>query len=123
MLDPMPSSSLQGRCILVVEDDFVLAEDIRDELEDLGAEVLGPVARVGAALDLLSAEGQPDAAILDINLAGEMVFPVADRLMSRGVPFVFVTGYSHAALPRAYAQIGCVEKPVNMQMLVTALLK
>lgn len=117
MLDPQSSSLLQGRRILIVEDDYLLAEDLRVELKHMGAEVLGPVARVGPALDLLSDGCRPDAAALDVNLGGELVYPVADLLLRRGVPFVFLTGYDRSSLPPAYAHVGCYEKPVDVHRL------
>ena len=121
MFDPMPPPLLQGRCILVVEDDYLLAEDIRGELEHQGAGVLGPAPRVAAALALLSTGPKPDHAILDINLAGELVYPVADVLLRRGVPFVFLTGYDRSVLPTDYSHIVCCEKPFNPRTLLQSL--
>lgn len=77
----------------MVEDDYVTAEDMKAELEGLGAEVLGPVPDLAGALDQLASRPAPDDAILDINLGGEMVFPLADLLRERHIPFVFATGY------------------------------
>jgi DNA-binding response OmpR family regulator len=71
--------------ILVVEDEYLLADELALELEERGAVVLGPVPTVARALDLLTAEAALDGAILDVNLAGEPAFPVADRLFSRRV--------------------------------------
>ena len=116
-------SSLIGRRILVVEDDFVLADDLHDELKAQGVEVLGPVATVTAALRLLRDGALPDQAILDVNLGGEMVFPVADALRGRGVPFVFITEYDHVDLPQAYAGVTCCEKPTDMPSLLRTLLE
>lgn len=112
---------LDGRRILVVEDDFVVAEDIQSELEQQGAVVLGPAASVGAALRLLHEGPRPDRAVLDVNLGGEMVFPVAEALRARDVPFLFLTGYDRTSLPEAYAQVRCYEKPMEMAALLAAL--
>jgi CheY-like chemotaxis protein len=122
MPDVRPLASLDGCRVLVVEDDFVVAEDLQDELEQQGAYVLGPVATVAAALALLEVGPSPERAILDVNLRGDMVFPVADVLRGRGIPFVFVTGYDHAALPEAYAGVTCCEKPTDMPALVRLLM-
>ncbi|WP_207103034.1 response regulator [Paracoccus shandongensis] len=107
----------QGRRVLVVEDEYIIAEDLREELEREGALVLGPVASVAAALDLLQGGPRPDTAILDINLRGERVFPVADRLRAMGVPFVFATGYDAEAIPRDYADVPRIEKPFTLRDL------
>ncbi len=106
------SASLQGRRILVVEDDFVLAQDLREELEGQGAEVVGPAATVTAALDLLRSGPAPCAAILDVNVGGESVYPVADALRVRETPFIFATGSELGLLPEVYADVPCAEKPV-----------
>jgi CheY-like chemotaxis protein len=111
---------ITGRRVLVVEDEFVIALDLQLALYRLGCEVLGPVASVAEALVLLRHE-RPDAAVLDINLRGETVFPVADALAERGVPFVFATGYDESAVPPAYRAVPRWEKPFNPQTLAKAL--
>lgn len=121
MRDPLPASGLRGRRILVVEDDYMLAEDLRRDLEGQGADVVGPVPTVAAALKLIQAEGTLDGAILDVNLHGEKVFPVVDILRQRGVPIVFTTGYGQGALPEAYADVPRCEKPVDMRRLTQTL--
>jgi CheY-like chemotaxis protein len=79
--------------ILVVEDEALVAADLAATLEARGWRVVGPFARLRDALAWLAAD-RPDAALLDVNVAGEMVVPVADRLAALGVPYAFVTGYS-----------------------------
>ena len=116
-----PSAPLHGRRVLVVEDEYVLAEELRDELERLGADVLGPVAAVGDALDLLAREALPDVAVLDVNLGGEMVFPVARALTDLGIPFVLATCYDPRELPGSYAQAPRCEKPIDPRELARAL--
>src|SRR4028119_1400361 len=86
-------ASLRGRRVLVVEDDYILAEDLREQLLSCGAEVVGPVACVADALALLEDGSAPCGAILDIGLVeNETVYPVADALRTRDIPFVFATG-------------------------------
>lgn len=109
----MAEQALGGMRILVVEDEYLLADDLRDELIDAGAQVLGPVPSVADAQALIAAEARIDAAVLDINLRGEMVFPVADQLTGRGVPFAFATGYDEWALPDRFAGAPRVEKPLR----------
>ena len=115
----MMHTSLRGRRILVVEDDYITAEDMKAELESAGAEVLGPDFE--GALDLLASVQSPDVAILDMNLGGEMVFPLADRLRERGIPIVFATGYECSAIPEPYSNHPCLEKPLDMRQVAQAL--
>ena len=117
----MVDQALEGMRILVVEDEYLLADDLRDALTEAGAQVLGPVPSVGDAQALIAREAEIDAAVLDINLRGEMVFPVADVLSERGVPFAFATGYDEWALPERFAGAPRVEKPLK-GALVMALL-
>jgi len=113
--------SLAGRRVLLVEDEYMLAEDLRAEIERQGADVLGPAANVADALMFLARGPAPHVAILDINLQGEMVYPVADALRARGIPFVFATGYEAWAIPEAYADVPRVEKPVEQKRIAEAL--
>jgi DNA-binding LytR/AlgR family response regulator len=116
--------SLKGRCLLVVEDEYLIAVDLAASLELLGAEVIGPAASVQEALSFVETDGSRlDGAVLDINLRNERVYPVADSLMARGVPFVFTTGYDATALPISYACAPRCEKPVDKAQLVRWLSK
>ncbi len=113
---------LEGRRLLVVEDEYVVAADLADWLADLGVEVIGPAGSVADALDLIDRQHLPlDGAVLDINLGGGQVFPVADRLLANGVPFLFVTGYDCPAVPDAYKQVPRHEKPFDRAMLTRLL--
>ena len=109
----MSGSVRAGRRVLLVEDEYFLAEELNGALTDAGAQVLGPVPSVRAALDLLARGAAPEVAMLDVSLSGEMVYPVADALLSRGVPFLFATGYDQAALPERYAAVRRLEKPID----------
>jgi CheY-like chemotaxis protein len=88
--------NLQGKRVLVVEDEALLALFLEDMLGDAGVEVVGPAGTLEAGLELAEAEAL-DAAVLDINLNGLRSFPIADRLHARGVPYVFATGYATEA--------------------------
>ena len=126
MPEPVPASTLlpepgsfrlphlpQGSRILVVEDAYLAADGLREGLEEAGVEVLGPVPSVAQAMDLLDAGARPDAAVLDLNLGEERLWPVADRLRGLGVPFVFATGYDAHASPEAYRATPRCEKPYD----------
>ncbi len=92
-LEALPMPKLRGWRILVLEDETLVAMEIHETLQSAGCEVVGPASRVQEALDLLKAEAI-DAALLDVNVAGEMSFPVAQALAEKRVPFAFATGYA-----------------------------
>lgn len=110
-------AGLKGLRILVAEDEYLLADDVCGALARAGAEVVGPVPSVQQAAQLL--EREPfDAALLDINLRGEMVFAIADVLSERRVPFAFLTGYDPASLPERYGSVSTIQKPVRPEDIV-----
>jgi CheY-like chemotaxis protein len=114
--------SLTGRRILVVEDEALVAMLVEDALLDAGATVMGPAATVAEALALLEREPHsPDAAVLDLNLAGETSTPVADALAGRRVPFVVATGYGASGLPEAHAAVPVLAKPYDPDELTSVL--
>jgi CheY-like chemotaxis protein len=113
--------TLTGRRILVVEDDFMIAKLIASVFEADGAEIVGPVGTVQDALALTAGEERIDGAVLDVNLRGESVYPVADVLRSKGVPIVFTTGYDKSRLPPRFADMPCLVKPLKVEGLVEAL--
>jgi CheY-like chemotaxis protein len=119
----MSKSFLEGRRVLIVEDDYFIADDLRAGFQRAGAEVVGPVARVGEALSLVEGGTSIHGAVLDINLAGETVFDVADALKARNVPFVFVTGYDAETIPVAYATVTRCEKPIDPATIAKALFR
>ena len=108
-------SALNGRRVLVVEDDYLLAQDLREQLQCWGAKMMGPVASVAEALALLEGGPAPDMAILDIGLDDEMVYPVAEVLQTRGIPFVFVTGYDAWVIPDGFAGVPVAQKPIALR--------
>jgi len=117
----MSESDAPARRVLVVEDEYFLADDMARALETLGAEVIGPVPSAEKALALASSGEHMDGAVLDINLRGELVYPVADLLAQRGVPFVFATGYDQASIPDNYSHVPRWEKPYNPDALAAVL--
>ena len=117
----MASNPLRDRRVLIVEDEYMLAQDLRHELEDVGTVVIGPAPSIGKALDLISAEQGIDVAVVDVNLGGEMAYPVADALLARRIPFVFTTGYEDGELQARYPQVARCEKPVDVRALTRAL--
>jgi len=121
MPDPLSAPALRGRRILVIEDEYMAAEDLRRDLENAGAVVVGPVPSIADALTLLAQKEVIDGAILDVNLRGEKAYPVADALRERGIPFVLATGYEHWALPEAYKNLPRCDKPVDLRHLARAL--
>ncbi|CAD0362747.1 response regulator [Xanthomonas hortorum] len=119
----MFDNPLIGRRILVVEDDYLLAEALNDLLVETGAHVVGPVGNVPDALSLLASGQAIDGALLDVNLRGQPVFPVADALLERGVPFSFCSGYDHCTLPPRFAHLSYCMKPYNPRTIAKLLSK
>jgi CheY-like chemotaxis protein len=109
-----------GKRILVVEDEYVLASDLARFLESCGAAVVGPVGSVKEALALVE-RGPPDAAVLDVNLGADRVYPVADRLIAQGVPIVFATGYDELVMHRPYIGLPRCQKPIDKAALARVL--
>lgn len=113
-------SGWRGFRVLIVEDEYFLAQDLADYFQAAGAEVLGPAATVAQALTLLNTV-EIQGAVLDINLRGERVYPVANVLRQRNVPFVFASGYGGELEPTAYADIPRCIKPVEFDALAKTL--
>lgn len=116
----MAEPRLRGCRILVTEDEFLLADDLETELAEAGAVVVGPASHVAAAQALLAAE-RFDAAILDINLRGEMVYELADWLAARQVPFLFATGYDASVIPHRFDHVIRCDKPIQYGKVTEAL--
>lgn len=118
----MTEGALRDRRILVVEDDYLVAQVLVDFLEEAGATVVGPVGWVDEALALIEASAAGiDGAILDINLHGSRSYPVADALTGRSIPFIFATGYGSDALDEPYRMHRRCEKPFDHSGLISAL--
>ncbi|MTE01603.1 response regulator [Paracoccus sp. YIM 132242] len=112
---------LRNRRILVVEDDYLIAEDLRHDLEQAGAIVVGPVPSVDKALRLLDANPAIDAAVLDVNLNGERSFPVAERLEAKAIPFLFATGYDLEDIQAQWRHVPVVTKPLQIALVARLL--
>lgn len=117
------SQALTGRRVLVVEDESLVAMLLETILEDMGCSPVGPVATVDEGLAMVAAETSLDAALLDVNVAGREVFPIAEALKARGVPFIFSTGYGEGGLPDAWRGQATVQKPFTESAIRDALLK
>lgn len=111
---------LSGCRVLVTEDEYFLADDIARSLQSHGAKILGPVSEVESASRILNFE-VIDAAVLDINLQGQIVFPIAHALKARNVPFVFTTGYDRRSIEAEFQDVLIWEKPFDLVAMVRAL--
>jgi CheY-like chemotaxis protein len=120
-MNDLQADELRGCSLLVAEDEYIIAVDLAQSLEHLGVNVIGPAASVREALELVEISDHIDGAVLDVNLREERVYPVADVLISRKIPFIFASGYDAAEIPENYAAVPRCEKPVNIAHLVRLL--
>lgn len=109
-----------GKSILIVEDEYFLADETRRKLLTLNARVIGPAATVARALAFIEMENV-DAAILEIQLGDELVFPVAERLDELDIPFVFATSHDRRVLPERFSGFTLCEKPTELEKIARAL--
>lgn len=112
---------LRGKFVLVMEDEYFIADDIARALTKTGAEVIGPFGHVQQGLARLRTEPAIDLAVLDINLNGAKVFDLAAELQERNIPFLFATGYGNDFLPERFAGVPRWEKPFDIVTLVKAI--
>jgi ActR/RegA family two-component response regulator len=113
---------LRGRRLLIVEDEYLLAIELAGALEEYGAEIAGLAGSVADAQTLIQAQGEElDAAVLDVNLGRDRVYPVVDTLKERGIFFVFVTGYDPWVINDKYSGVPRFEKPVRVVALARLL--
>ena len=111
-----------GRRVLIVEDESLVAMLLETILADLGCDVVGPESNIEDGLNVASGTATLDAALLDVNVAGQEIFPVAEALKARGVPFVFSTGYGEAGLPEHWRGNPTVQKPFTEGAIRDALM-
>jgi CheY-like chemotaxis protein len=116
----MSDSSKAMARLLVVEDEYLIRMLLEDMLDELGYGVAAAVGTISEARQLAT-DGEFNAAILDVNLDGQEIFPVADILAKRSLPFVFVTGYGERSLPEPYRDRPALQKPFQVEQLKTAL--
>jgi CheY-like chemotaxis protein len=115
------TAGLVDKRVLIVEDEYIVALSIASEVADRGGVVIGPIGTVDGALEAIK-NMDVDGAILDINLRGRPVFPIADALADRHVPFIFATGYEiDDGLPARHANVRCFEKPTPPAVICCAL--
>ena len=115
-LGEKPAAKQPRRRILVVEDEFLIRMLLEEMLSDLGYELAGVAGRVDEAAEMAK-KADFDLAILDVNLDGHEVYPVADLIAKRGLPFMFVTGYGGRGLPDAYRARPVLQKPFQLDEL------
>ncbi|MEQ8696849.1 MAG: response regulator [Bauldia litoralis] len=114
----------QGKlAIFVLEDEFIIADEIASILEDAGHSVIGPAATVEAALARLQGDAVPDVAIIDANLRGDSSLPVAERLRELKVPFCLCTGYRSNDLTSEFGEVAMVQKPVSPRAILETIRK
>lgn len=111
-----PGARTPGLRVLLVEDEIMVALLLEEMLAELGHTVVGPVARLDRALEMTQREPL-DAALLDVNINGSEVYPVAEALAARGIPFAFVTGYGGNGLRTLYCDRPTLQKPFRRRDL------
>lgn len=117
------TAPLAGLRLLLVEDEAIVALMIEEMLNDLGCIVVDVAGTVSRGLSFVETAARTlDAAVLDVNLGGEKVYPVAEKLAANGVPFVFSTGYGVAGIAPDFARIPALAKPYSAKALEAALL-
>jgi DNA-binding response OmpR family regulator len=116
-------AALAGVRVLIVEDSFLVAEDLADTVTELGCTVVGPAGTLADGLRH-AADADLDGALLDVNLSNnETSFPIAERLRERGVPFVFLSGYDlESAFPPEFKSVERLAKPVDARRLSQAMM-
>jgi CheY-like chemotaxis protein len=117
----MGALELNGRVVLVVEDEYLVARPLCRLLTAMGAKIVGPAATIAQALALLETTDRIDFGLLDINLRGVPAFPIADALIARGVRFAFATGYGDDLIPERYRGVTILQKPFGATSLSSAL--
>lgn len=118
-LNPIGAKHLSGLRVLVVEDDYFIAEEICSTLREHDVEIVGPAPDVERGLQLVKSR-EIDCAVLDINLQGDLAFDIAKELRRRGTPAIFATGYDVSVVPSEFSSSVRLQKPVNLRALLQA---
>lgn len=121
ILQPESPGPLSGCRVLVIEDEYFLADDIMRALTELGARVVGPYGNLGEAIKLVDRDVAIDAAVMDINLHDEMAFPLARLLRSRKVPLLFTTGYDKSSIETEFHDVKIWGKPLDLKAMIREL--
>ncbi|RAK51723.1 response regulator [Phenylobacterium soli] len=116
----MAVAGIEGLKVLVVEDEMMVSMLIEDMLDELGCKVVGPASRLDEAMELAK-DAELDCAVLDVNLGGQPIFPLADLLRERGAPFAFATGYGDAGLRDVDKGSPVLQKPFRENDLARVL--
>jgi DNA-binding NtrC family response regulator len=116
-IDMSVGEDFQGLRVLLVEDDSMICLLFEDMLADLGCKVVGTACDIGRAIELAQRDDSVDVAILDVNLGGQLVFPVADILSKRGIPILFATGMGAGGLPPTWQGHCSIDKPMTIESL------
>lgn len=119
MRERKSGADLRGIKVLVIEDEFYLAAELEEQIGEAGGTVLGPCPDVPAAMTQLV--GEPNCAIVDINLGQGPSFEIAGLLQERAIPFLFLTGYDAAVVPREYGDILCLQKPIDISRVIESI--
>lgn len=120
---PIVGQPLLGCRILIVEDNFLLAETVAEVLEGAGARIVGPFVTMVEALERLTELTAIDGAVLDIGLDGQDSYPLAEALQTTGIPFMFLTGVEQHHLPRQFARTPHMLKPFSEEKLIRRLVE
>jgi CheY-like chemotaxis protein len=121
-MESRPVPVLAGRKVLIVEDNFLEAEDMREAVESAGGRVVGPANSIETAV-ILVGNDRPDVALLNVNVNGRTSTRIAKRLSELGIPFVVVTGFARDVVPPSLRDAGYVAKPFFREELVSALME
>ncbi|MBB3655610.1 DNA-binding response OmpR family regulator [Rhizobium sp. BK650] len=108
--------------VLVVEDEYLIAVDLAEALERHGATILGPFSSVAHATAAIDNASKLDGAVIDINLGGELSFPIAALLRQKRIPFIFTSGYDRVVIPPSLSQVPLVSKPADSREIAALLL-
>ncbi|MBR0760710.1 response regulator [Bradyrhizobium japonicum] len=111
------TGKLHGCRVLVIEDEYFLANDIEEALKSHGARIIGPYAELEAACRRAE-QDHFDVAVVDVNLRNKKAWPVADELVRQGIPFIFCTGYNATVIPERFADVSVWQKPIDVLKIV-----